>query len=160
MRPTPAPAEQAALRELAAVVDGPHAGRWYWHDDLEAMQTASRRMGHADEHLAAVFRLYQPTDEWVQHPTATGVQGRGWRYQQRAAAPRRVLVTGSRDRTDTTAIRTALAAQWGDGTGVLVSGGWDRLAEACWTTHWGRTHRDRRHPHTATPPPITAAGPA
>jgi len=44
MRPTPTLAEQAAVRELAVVVDGPHAGRWYWRDDLEAMQRSARRM--------------------------------------------------------------------------------------------------------------------
>ena len=29
--------EQAQARELAVVVDGPHAGRWYWRDELETM---------------------------------------------------------------------------------------------------------------------------
>jgi len=60
---------------------------------------------------------------------------------------RRVLVTGSRTWTDTQAIRDALAAVWGDGTAVLVSGacpgGADRLAEQCWTS-WGGTVE--RHP--------------
>ena len=49
---------------------------------------------------------------------------------------RRVLVTGSRTWTDTSALRDALAAAWGDGSAVLVTGacprGADRLAEACW----------------------------
>ncbi|WP_226358782.1 hypothetical protein [Pseudonocardia sp. ICBG601] len=30
-------------RELAVLVDGPWRGRWYWADDLAAMQDASRR---------------------------------------------------------------------------------------------------------------------
>jgi len=74
-------AQQAAHRELAALVDGPCAPRWYWRDDLEAMQTASRRMGNADEHPAAVLRGYQPTEQWVEHPHEPDVRGRAWRYQ-------------------------------------------------------------------------------
>ena len=62
-----------------------------------------------------------------------------------AAGPRRVLVTGSRTWADTAAIRDALAAVWGDGTGVLVSGacptGADQLAEQCWTQWGGRVER-------------------
>jgi hypothetical protein len=60
------------------------------------------------------------------------------------AVTRRVLVTGSRDWDDTTAIRDALAAVWEPGA-VLVSGacptGADRLAEACWTAWGGRVER-------------------
>jgi hypothetical protein len=62
-----------------------------------------------------------------------------------AAGPRRVLVTGSRTWADTAAIRDALAAVWGDGTAVLVSGacptGADQLAEQCWTRWGGRVER-------------------
>ena len=62
-----------------------------------------------------------------------------------AAAPRRVLVTGSRTWTNTEAIRAALAAVWGDGTAVLVSGacprGADRLAEQLWTRWGGHVER-------------------
>jgi hypothetical protein len=58
----------------------------------------------------------------------------------------RVLVTGSRTWTDTTAIRQGLARVWHP-EAVLVSGacprGADRLAEACWE-HWGG--RVERHP--------------
>jgi len=142
MRPAATLAEQAQVRELAVVVDGPHAGRWYWRDDLEAMARSAERMGHPLEHPAAVYRCYRPSTEWVEHPTEPGVQGRAWRYRQPAAAPRRVLLTGSRTWTDTGAIRDALAAVWGDGDAVLVSGacprGADRLAEACWTSWGGR----------------------
>ena len=89
MRPAATLAEQAQVRELAVVVDGPHAGRWYWRDDLEAMARSAERMGHPPEHPAAVYRCYRPSTEWVEHPTEPGVQGRAWRYRQPAAAPRR-----------------------------------------------------------------------
>ena len=148
MRPTASVAEQAAVWELAALVDGPHKSRWFWREDLEQMQAAAQRMGHPLEHPAAVYRLYQPTGEWVEHPTEpTGVHGRAWRYQEPPAAPRRVLVTGSRTWTDTGTIRDALASVWGDGAAVLVSGacprGADRLAEACWTRWGGQVERHR-----------------
>lgn len=65
--------------------------------------------------------------------------------------PRRVLVTGSRDWTNATTIRDALAAQWGDGTAVLVSGacpaGADRIAEMFWTRWGGRVERHRADWH-------------
>ena len=146
MRPTASLAEQAQVGELAALVDGPHTSRWFWREDLEQMQAAARRMGHPLERPAAVYRLYRPTREWVEHPTEPGVHGRTWRHHQPpAAAPRRVLVTGSRTWTDTGTIRDALAQQWGDGTAVLVSGacprGADRLAEACWTRWGGHVER-------------------
>jgi len=73
-------AEQAAVRELAVVVDGPRAGRWYWRDDLEAMARSAARMGYPAAHPAAVFTRYRPGDEWVEHPTEPGVHGRGWHY--------------------------------------------------------------------------------
>ena len=134
MRPTGSLAGQAQVRELAALVDGPQALRWFWRDELEQMQAAAQRMGHPLDRPAAVYRLYQPTGEWITHPTEPGVHGRTWRHHQpAAAAPRRVLVTGSRTWTDTGTIRDALASVWGDGAAVLVSGarprGADRLAE-------------------------------
>jgi len=42
---TPTLAEQATVRELAALVDGPRKLRWFWREDLENMQAAARRMG-------------------------------------------------------------------------------------------------------------------
>ena len=72
---------------------GPHAGRWYWRDELEAMQQSARRMGYPPAHPAATFTRYRPTDEWAEHPCEPGVQGRAWRYHQPPATPRRVLVT-------------------------------------------------------------------
>ena len=41
----PTLAEQATVRELAALVDGPRTLRWFWREDLENMQAAARRMG-------------------------------------------------------------------------------------------------------------------
>jgi len=138
-------AEQAAVRELAALVDGPRKSRWFWREDLEQMQAAAQRMGHRLDRPAAVYRLYRPTEQWVVHPTEPGVHGRAWRHHQSPTAPRRVLVTGSRTWTDTGTIRDALASVWGDGAALLVSGacprGADRLAEACWTRWGGRVER-------------------
>ena len=147
MRPEASLVEQTAVRELAVLVDGPRKSRWFWRADLEQMQAAAQRMGYPLDRPAAVYRLYRPTQEWIAHPTESGVHGRAGRYQAPSVAPRRVLVTGSRTWTDTGTIRDALAQQWGDGTAVLVSGacphGADRLAEACWT-HWGG--RVEHHP--------------
>ncbi len=83
----PTLAEQAAGRELAALVDGPGKSRWFWRDDLEGMQAAARRMGYPLDHPAATYRRYQPTDEWVEHPTEPDVQGRAWRYRLPPATP-------------------------------------------------------------------------
>jgi len=138
-------AEQAMTRELAALVDGPHALRWYWRDELEGMQRAAERMGHALTHPAASYRAYWPTEEWVAHPSEEGVCGRAWRYRDPSLGPRRVLVTASRTWEDTSTIRRALAEQWGDGTAVLVSGacprGGDRIAEMIWRGWGGRVER-------------------
>jgi len=140
-------ADEAAVRELAALVDGPQALRWFWREDLEQMQAAAQRMGHPLEHPAAVYRRYRPTGEWVEHPTEPSVHARAWRHHQPPAALRRVLVTGSRTWTDTGTIRDALASVWGDGAAVLASGacprGADRLAEACWTRWGGHVERHR-----------------
>ncbi len=84
----PTLAEQAAVRELAALVDGPRKLRWFWRDELEGMQAAARRMGHPLHHPAATYRCYHPSTEWIEHPTEPGMRGRAWRYRQPAAAPR------------------------------------------------------------------------
>jgi len=88
-------------------------GACHWRDELEAMQQSAQRMGYPPAHPAATFTRYRPTEEWVEHPCEPGVQGRGWRYHQPPAAPRRVLVTGSRTWTNTTTIRDALASVLG-----------------------------------------------
>jgi len=75
----PGLAEQATGRELAVLGDGPFRLRWYWRDDLEAMQRASRR--HPDGHPAARMRGYAPTERHQPHPLERGVTGRVWRYQ-------------------------------------------------------------------------------
>lgn len=69
-----------ADRELAVLVDGPWAPRWYWRDELEAMQATSRRMGYPDQHPAAVLRGYRPTGERVAHPHNPDRDGRAWRH--------------------------------------------------------------------------------
>jgi len=75
-------AEQAAHRELAALVDGPWAPAWYWRDNLETQQAAARdihRRGGTAQLGTKVH--YQPTDRWIDHPTEEGVRGRAWTYQ-------------------------------------------------------------------------------
>lgn len=67
-------------RELAALVDGPWAPRWYWRDELEAMQAASRRAGHPEGHPSAALRAYRPTGERVPHPHHPDHDGRAWRH--------------------------------------------------------------------------------
>ncbi len=85
----PSLAEQAEHRELAALVDGPWAPCWLWRDALEATHASSRRMGHPDDHPAAAFRHYRPTDDWIKHnPIEEGVTGRAWRYQPPRSAER------------------------------------------------------------------------
>jgi hypothetical protein len=69
------------------LVNGAWAPRWYWRNELEAMQDASRRMGYPDAHPSAVLRSDQPTDEFRPHPTEPGTSGRVWRYRTPAAAP-------------------------------------------------------------------------
>jgi hypothetical protein len=152
-----------AGRELVVLADGPWAQRCYWRTDLEAMQQASRDRGYADDHPAAVLRSYQPTEQRQPHPDDPDRTTRVYRYSPPAAgapalsveapdhdaaavpeqgqsAASRVLVTGSRTWTDRAAIRDGLAAVWGAGDRVLVTGacptGADALAEACWRA-WG-----------------------
>ncbi|WP_226358778.1 hypothetical protein [Pseudonocardia sp. ICBG601] len=70
-------------RELAVLVDGPWRGRWYWADDLAAMQDASRR--YPDGHPAAELRAYAPTETWTEHPHEPEVTGRLWRHHPSTA---------------------------------------------------------------------------
>ncbi|WP_226363364.1 hypothetical protein [Pseudonocardia sp. ICBG1142] len=70
--------QSADGRELAVLVDGPWRGRWYWADDLAAMQHASRR--YPDGHPAAELRTYRPSNEFVPHPGEPEVTGRLWHH--------------------------------------------------------------------------------
>ncbi len=67
-------------RQLVVLADGPWARCWYWRDDLEAMQQASRNVGYSDTHPAAVLRPYQPTDQHQAHPHNEGRSGRVYRF--------------------------------------------------------------------------------
>ncbi len=79
--------------ELAVLLDGPRGAAWRWRDALTAQAGGALGVGH-----------YQPTDDWVAHPTCPAIRGRVWRYQPPAAGAartvdtpppvRRVLVTG------------------------------------------------------------------
>ncbi len=75
-------AQQAAGRELAALVDGPWAPRWYWRTDLEAQQAAARYV-HARGGTAVLGEKahYRPTEQWIGHPTEPDVRGRAWTYE-------------------------------------------------------------------------------
>lgn len=78
----------SAARERAVLVDGPWAPRWYWRDELEAMQQAGRRSPQS-----AVLRRYRSTTKFrpipltrrpppSRAPTPTGSTTqpeRGWR---------------------------------------------------------------------------------
>ncbi len=68
-------AEQAQNRELAVCANAPRRPAWFWRDQLEAQAASSARMGYPDDHPAAVFRRYVPTDELVAHPIEDGVTG-------------------------------------------------------------------------------------
>ena len=74
-------------RELAALVDGPWAPRWYWRDELEAIQEASRRAGHPEDHPSAALRAYRPTGERVPHPHHPDHDGRAWRHHPPEPGP-------------------------------------------------------------------------
>jgi|GEM_PF-5394582 len=85
-------AQASTGRELAALTDGRWAPRWYWRDDLEAMQAASRRMSYPDEHPAAVLRAYRPTETWIDPPPSqTSAAAGGTTSSQRlpSRAPQR-----------------------------------------------------------------------
>ncbi|WP_226360949.1 hypothetical protein [Pseudonocardia sp. ICBG1142] len=71
-------------RELAVLADGPWRGRWYWADDLTAIQDTSRR--YPDGHPAAELRTYAPTDGFVPHPHEPEVTGRLWRHHPHPTA--------------------------------------------------------------------------
>lgn len=65
---------------VAALVDGPWVGCWYWRDDLEAQQRAAREV-HARGGTAELGDKahYRPTDRWVDNPGGAG-SGRAWTY--------------------------------------------------------------------------------
>ena len=67
-------------REVVVLGDGPWARHWYWRDDLEAMQAASRAVGYPDQHPAAVLRHYRPTDQHQRHPDDPGRDGKVWTF--------------------------------------------------------------------------------
>ena len=85
MNTTAGLAEQAATRELAALVDGPCALAWYWRTDLEAQQDAGRYMRERYSQPLSDKCHYRPTEGWIEHPTTgSGVRGRVWTYQPAA----------------------------------------------------------------------------
>lgn len=79
--------EADAGRELAALVRGPLDRRWYWRDELEAVQAAARRDYDRVAGLPAESRptwspasvlAYAPTEHWVDNPLRRYGRGRVW----------------------------------------------------------------------------------
>jgi hypothetical protein len=76
----PTLAEQvAAGAELVVLADGPWSGRWYWAQDLAAMQRAARR--YRPTHDAGQLQSYQRTTDQRPHPADSKVAGAIYRYR-------------------------------------------------------------------------------
>lgn len=72
-------------RELAVLVGGPRANRWYWRDELEVAQAAARVRGKyacpcGCETRSDELVHYKPTSDFRPNPI-DGQSGREWRYQ-------------------------------------------------------------------------------
>lgn len=77
----------AGGRELVVLADGPWAQRWYWADELTAMQRTARRFPAS--HPAGELQHYQPTPHRLPHPEDSGVLGQAYRYQPAPTATTR-----------------------------------------------------------------------
>ena len=76
----PTLAEQVATgAELVVLADGPWAGRWYWAEDLAAMQRAARRYRPTD--AAGQLQNYQRGTDHAPHPSDPKVTGLIYRYR-------------------------------------------------------------------------------
>lgn len=82
-------------REMVVLGDGPWARHWYWRDDLEGMQAASRAVGYPDQHPSAQLRHYQPTGRRQPHPDGDGRFGQVWTYHPPDATPPAGASTGA-----------------------------------------------------------------
>jgi hypothetical protein len=76
-----------AGRELVALTDGLWRGRWYWADQLAAIQETARR--YPPEHAAGQLQSYQCSTERVSHPDEPDVSGIAYRYQPQPHSRRR-----------------------------------------------------------------------
>lgn len=134
-----------ARGELIVLDGGPKDRYWYWLSDWQLHVQAVRDQNFEADHPANSALHYQATTRALAHTDPELGHGQIWTYTP-PAAPRitRVLVTGSRTWTDTTAIRDALAEVWSPDT-VLVHGGCprgaDQFADACWTRWGGQVER-------------------
>ena len=77
----------AGGRELVVLADGPWAQRWYWGDELAAMQQTARRFPAA--HPAGELQHYQRSSESFPHPENAELLGQAYRYLPAAAATTR-----------------------------------------------------------------------
>ncbi|MDQ3224821.1 MAG: hypothetical protein M3Q75_15310 [Gemmatimonadota bacterium] len=61
----PTLAEQAAVRELAALVDGPRKLRWFWRDELEGLVRVLRRIDAGDQSGVSAVQSAPPSLRWL-----------------------------------------------------------------------------------------------
>lgn len=74
----------AGGRDLVVLVDGPWRHRWYWADDLAAMQHTAAR--YPLDRPAGQLRGYIPTTHRVPHPTDPELTGTAYRYAPEVVA--------------------------------------------------------------------------
>lgn len=75
-------------RDLVVLGDGPWARHWYWRDDLEAIQAASRAVGYPDDHPSAQLRNYRNSDQQRPHPDDPDRVAQVWTYRPPDAVTR------------------------------------------------------------------------
>jgi hypothetical protein len=69
-------------RELVALADGPWRGRWYWADELAAIQETARR--YPPEHPAGQLQNYRRSTGRVRHPEELDLTATAYHYQEPA----------------------------------------------------------------------------
>jgi hypothetical protein len=65
--------------ELVVLTDGPWRGRWYWADELAAIQEAARR--YPPEDAAGQLQSYRLSTDRVSHPDEPEITGTAHCYQ-------------------------------------------------------------------------------
>lgn len=77
----------AGGRELVVLADGPWGQRWYWADELAAMQETVRRF--PADHPAGELQNYRRTSCRFPHPEDSELFGQAYRYLPAPAATTR-----------------------------------------------------------------------